>query len=447
MKKRIFISCLLLAAVMIINAQDQPAKSSAAERLAAAIDEHGLDTALKMFAKMRENPGGCDFSEQEFNALGNKLLEGQKFEAASAVFKLNVEMFPESWNTYYGLARACMYSGDKECAEQNFKIVLNKYPDNYFAERILADIDGRLERVAREREYSYKPGEQTGLKGPYLGQKPPGLTAEIFAPGIVSRALGHAFSCTFSPDGKEFYFNHFMTIMVCRLLDDGWTAPEPVAFTGNYRAHEPHITLDGKKLYFGWFRPTPEGFQKDPWDHGIYVCEKTADGWGEPKYVGLGMFVTSSRDGKVYVTEKKFTEKKENYAHIKQVTLENGVFVKLEPPGGGLADLHLHFPRTAHPGISPDGRTILFDVTAGYGLFAAYLDESGVWSKPVRLSEHGLSASAGIANYSPDGKYIFFRDGGDIYWISSEFVERLRPDKQRAINELKEELNKRKIEK
>jgi tetratricopeptide (TPR) repeat protein len=420
---------LLLVAAMVIHMPGQTAKTSAAERLGKAIEEHGLDTALKMFAKLRENPGNYKFNADEFKALGKKLLDGQKYKAAVAVFRLNIELFPDSPYAYYYLAKACMYTGDRECVEQNFKISLNKNPENYIAKRILADLDNRLERVAREREYSYKPGEQTGLKGPYFGQKPPGLTAEIFAPGIVSRALGHAFSCTFSPDGKEFYFNYFMTIMVCRLLDDGWTAPEPVPFTGNYRAHLPHITLDGKKLYFGWFRPTPEGFQKYPWDYGIYVCEKTADGWGEPKYVGFGMFVTSSWDGKVYVTEKRFTKKKENYAHIKQVTLENGVFVKLEQLGGGLADLHLHFPRTAHPSISPDGRTILFDVTEGYGLFAAYLDESGVWSKPVRLSEHGLSASALAANYSPDGKYIFFHDGGDIYWISSEFVERLRPDK------------------
>lgn len=429
MKKRMFIICLLLAAAMVIHMPGQTAKTSAAERLGKAIEEHGLDTALKMFAKLRENPGNYKFNADEFKALGNKLLNKQKYEAAVAVFSLNIELFPKSSNVYYNLAKACMYTGDRDCAERNFKIALNKNPENFIANRILADLDNRLERVARERKRTYQPGEQTGLKGPYLGQKPPGLKAKIFAPGIVSRVLGHAFSCTFSPDGKEYYFNHFMTIMVCRLLDDGWTAPEPVAFTGNYRAHEPHITLDGKKLYFGWFRPTPKGFQKDPWDYGIYVCEKTADGWGEPKYVGLGMFVTSSRDGKVYVTEKKITGKKEYYAHIKQVTLENGVFVKLEPLGGGLADLHLHFPRTAHPSISPDGRTILFDVKKGYGLFAAYLDESGVWSKPVNLSEHGLSKNAGISNYSPDGKYIFFHDGGDIYWISSEFVERLRPDK------------------
>ena len=429
MKKLIFFSCLLLVATLTIKAQDQTPKSSAAEHLAKAIEKYGLDTALKRFAKLQENHGAYNFSEQEFNALGNRFLTGNKIKVAVAIFRLNVNMFPESSNTYYSLAKACMYSGDKECAEQNFKLVLKKNPNHYIAKRILDDFDRRFERVSKERERFYLPGAQTGLKGPYFGQKPPGLTAEIFAPGILSKALGQVIGCTFSPDGKEIYFNQFMTIMVCRLEKEGWTAPKPVAFTGNHRAHEPHITLDGKKLYFGWYHPTPEGFPKPPrpkdWgDYGIYVCERTTGGWSKPKYAGYGMFVTSSRDGKMYVTEKK-----ESYSHIKQVIIENGIFVKFKELEGGLANLHLHFPRTAHPSISPDGRTILFDVSKGYGLFAAYLDQSGVWSKPVNLCEHGLLAGSFSGTYSPDGKYFFFHNEGDIYWINSDFIERQRPDK------------------
>ena len=43
------------------------------------------------------------------------------------------------------------------------------------------------------------------LKGPYLGQKPPGMTPEIFAPGIISTNLDERIAA-FTPDGKEFYF-------------------------------------------------------------------------------------------------------------------------------------------------------------------------------------------------------------------------------------------------
>jgi len=53
-----------------------------------------------------------------------------------------------------------------------------------------------------------KQNDFHALGGPYLGQKPPGMTPEIFAPGITS--TGHEeFKAVFSPDGKEPMFeNH-----------------------------------------------------------------------------------------------------------------------------------------------------------------------------------------------------------------------------------------------
>jgi len=44
------------------------------------------------------------------------------------------------------------------------------------------------------------------LKGPYLGQKPPGMKPEVFAPGIVSTKdhIEMGFTCT--SDGREIYF-------------------------------------------------------------------------------------------------------------------------------------------------------------------------------------------------------------------------------------------------
>ena len=45
------------------------------------------------------------------------------------------------------------------------------------------------------------------LKGSYLGQNPPGITAEIFASGIISTGY-HDGCITFSPDGKELFY-HF----------------------------------------------------------------------------------------------------------------------------------------------------------------------------------------------------------------------------------------------
>lgn len=128
----------------------------------------------------------------------------------------------------------------------------------------------------------------------YLGQEPPGTTPKIFAPGIVSTEEHHEFSCTFSPDGKEFYFNRNMQIMVCKWEEKSWTVPEPVKFLNNYRAHEPFITYDNKYLYFGSMRPNPD-FPDEEQPYGIWRVERTGQGWCNPSYIGFGMYVTMTR--------------------------------------------------------------------------------------------------------------------------------------------------------
>lgn len=53
-----------------------------------------------------------------------------------------------------------------------------------------------------------QPAEQNAfpeLSGPYLGQTPPGLKAQVFAPGIVNTPL-YTRDLAMTPDGKEIYF-------------------------------------------------------------------------------------------------------------------------------------------------------------------------------------------------------------------------------------------------
>ena len=49
------------------------------------------------------------------------------------------------------------------------------------------------------------------LTGPYLGQKPPGKTPEIFAPGIVSTE-GLQLRLFFTPDGSEIVYMSMINI-------------------------------------------------------------------------------------------------------------------------------------------------------------------------------------------------------------------------------------------
>lgn len=69
------------------------------------------------------------------------------------------------------------------------------------------------------------------LKDPYLGQKPPGMTPEVFAPGIIATCYHEHSSPAFSPDGKEVYWSVFFNfygpqvIVMMTSENDLWKAP------------------------------------------------------------------------------------------------------------------------------------------------------------------------------------------------------------------------------
>jgi hypothetical protein len=42
------------------------------------------------------------------------------------------------------------------------------------------------------------------------------------------------------------------------------------------------------------------------------------------------------------------------------------------------------------------------------------------------MKEH--LGEGGIAIVSPDGRYLFFTNEGDIYWVDAEIIQQLRPE-------------------
>jgi Tfp pilus assembly protein PilF len=69
-------------------------------------------------------------SEARINGLGLGFMRAKKLPKALAYLKLNVEFYPNSWNTYDSLAEAYMANGDKELAIANYKKSLEMNPKN-----------------------------------------------------------------------------------------------------------------------------------------------------------------------------------------------------------------------------------------------------------------------------------------------------------------------------
>ena len=252
------------------------------------------------------------------------------------------------------------------------------------------------------------------LIGPYLGQEPPGLKPEKFAPGIVSIPDFLEYCGTFSPDGTEYYFYRYSIdppskIYFSKLKDGKWTPPEPCPFTDGYGASEPHLTFDDQRLYFNWKYPSPQGQPGYNEEVKYYFVERTPDGWSKPTYAGQGMFLSSSRDGQIYTTDMS-SRKINGRTYLAKVSAQNGVFTNYER-----LNIPTYLGTQAHPCIAPDGSYIIFDVDGGSHLFICFKEADGTWGEAIDLAKNGFDSLAGGAYISPDGKYLFFHLKEDIW--------------------------------
>lgn len=262
------------------------------------------------------------------------------------------------------------------------------------------------------------------LKGPYLGQKPPGMKPEVFAPGIVSTKEFREYSGTFNPDGKEYYFFRFADgagMMVSRLTDEGWTAPEPANFNTEHIDNEPHITHDGRYMFFNSSRPVP-GREGERMGTQIWYMEREGDSWNEPRHLQMGMFVTTSWDGTIYL----------NGGIMKLV---DGKLVSVEKILGESAHAPEGFKRGNHFSIAPDGSCFIFDTQkigtewdAEQFLFVCFRMKDGSWSEAYDLGKQ-LNVPGGmmLATFSWDGRYLFFCSPWDIYWVDARIIDTVKP--------------------
>lgn len=270
------------------------------------------------------------------------------------------------------------------------------------------------------------------LTGPYLGQKPPGLTPEIFAPGIISTPSAWEAAISFSPDGKEIFFTrrediqgNENRIMYIAYTDGKWTTPKPPSFAKNIIEYETFISPDGKKIFYNSDRAKPSGSNSVG---EIWYSEKTPSGWSEGKYLtetinkGWIMFVTASMNNNLYFTAG-FNRKFGIYKSV----FKDGKYQEPEY----LPD-EINYLRGAHPFISPDESYLIFDAQPeGMGkseLFISFKDKNGKWMKAVKFDKSiNQTFTENIPYVSPDGKYFFFHRNNDIYWVSAKIIEDLKP--------------------
>jgi hypothetical protein len=262
------------------------------------------------------------------------------------------------------------------------------------------------------------------LKGPYLGQKPPGKTPEIFAPGIISLKDFHDFKGSFSPDGKEYYFcRHKLpeiapALFYTKIKKGVWTEPAPLKITKGNRTFHPCVTHDNQWLLFYW---QFKGEKSKP--SGYYASARTDTGWSAPRFAGQVRYLTTDNSGTFYGNELILGSSPKFY--LTKVIFNNGIFTHFER-----LDIKAHYGKQTHPCIAPDGSYLIFDIQdKNTNLFVSLKNNTGKWGRVIDLTRHGLPPGARSAYISPDGKYLFYGLNGDIWWVDIKVIKNLRPKK------------------
>ncbi len=307
------------------------------------------------------------------------------------------------------------------------------------------------------------------MEGDYLGQLPPGDEPELFAEGIVSNGMFNR-DFTVSPDGKEIYFgtvlgqNAGFTILKTVQVDGRWQEPVVAEFASDLSIMnlEPFISPDGKRFFFLSNRPDLQSGREEK-NEDIWVMDRTESGWSEPYNLGTPIntegaefFPSVTLDGTLYFTRKEAGSRVE---HIFRSRLVDGKYtepVKLGPNVNAA-------PTQFNACIAPDESFLISsmygmeDSFGGVDYYVSFRDQDDSWSGPYNLGDKiNSEAMQEYSPYiSPDGKYFFFMSqkiktenpaegvlslsdliafhnqaengNPDIYWVDSEFIEKLRP--------------------
>jgi hypothetical protein len=258
------------------------------------------------------------------------------------------------------------------------------------------------------------------LEGPYIGQKPPGLIPEAFAPGIIS-TKGWEYSGAFTSDMKEFYFirenteNKKQEFVAFKNKNNRWheTIISP-------RVGQPFISPDGKTMHLG-----------------KRYKERTNTGWSKRKDLGAPfkdiriMRLTASAKGTYAFDEAGSND---GNSVLRYSRLVNG---KREAPTPFSKEINTG-KYNAHPFIAPDESYLIWDgqrdsVVRNADLFISFRQQDGSWGEAIKMGDTiNTEASEFAAAVSPDGKYLFFTrhmgpDTTVTFWVDAQIIDTLRP--------------------
>jgi len=276
------------------------------------------------------------------------------------------------------------------------------------------------------------------LSGSYLGQTPPGMTPELFAPEALRSTSSwwwHG-APVFSPNGSELYFGKYtasgsnhIKINYMIIENSIWTSPEPETFSNSVSTstNNPVFSINGEKLYF-WSGQN---------DGGIFYINRSGSGWLSPQQLnipvpagytfGLQFSLTANADIFLDVRDDVNID-------IYRSEIVNDVYTTPVRLGSSVNTSYFEFS----PYVSPDEDYLIFasNRPGGFGmndLYICFKNPDGTWSEAKNMGSSINSNQEDAWPYvTHDGNYFFFvtKKEGDImsnpYWVDASILDALR---------------------
>lgn len=283
------------------------------------------------------------------------------------------------------------------------------------------------------------PKLESGLKGLYLGQTPPGNTPIVFLPDekyypLLSIWWWHS-SPIFSPNGKQMLFAKYpsnesgYSIWSTEDIDGHWTEPQKISFIEGIA--DCPVFVGNDTIYYvkaekngDWFDPV-----------GIYRVVRNSNIWGLP--VKIEIPIPSG-----YKMGGRFTISKSKNIYLYLLDANNGCDIFIARYVNGAyqqAEIIPDLNSTAYDGadyIDPDEKFMILSSgrAGGYGQLDIYISRKqadGKWSTPSNLGSIINSSTYDFfSTLSPDGKYLFFistriYNGKELqtpYWVDASIL-------------------------
>jgi dienelactone hydrolase/predicted negative regulator of RcsB-dependent stress response len=126
---------------MTVNYRPAKGVPASLEAFRSELGRQGFSHAADVYATMQKEKSDFKLNETAVNSWGYDLMAGNHLPEAIDLFKLNVQIYPDSGNAFDSLGEAYMRSGQKQLAVESYKTSLEKDPSNQNAKEKLKELE------------------------------------------------------------------------------------------------------------------------------------------------------------------------------------------------------------------------------------------------------------------------------------------------------------------